>query len=456
MQRVLSVAAADLGSSSKEILTRYTAVAGRPDLPPTWVFGPWKSRDWMQETEETALEDVDEGRRRGLPGTVKLIDASWQAYYQSFTFHSERFPHPERMIRHIRSLGYRLVRGRPPGSSRTPSRLRRTRNAPVAGFSSATPTVSRMCIGWPIALPSSVVAWTSPTLRRSRWRQSHIRRLAQMGVDGFKTDFGEQVPEDAVFADGRTGGELHNVYPRLYNQATADALARETTGILLARSAWHGSQRFSAIFAGDQSSDFGPATGLPSVIVAGQNAGLSGFPYWACDIGGYFGTPTDEVFVRWAQFGAFCPIMQIHGTGCREPWRFSPTTLAIYRRYAQLRMDLLPYIYALAQQAVETGLPMLRALPLEFPDDPGVWDDVAEREYCFGEQLLVAPVYYGLDRFRYLYLPAGGWRDFWTGEWRQGGRVHQVPVDLETLPVHARAGAIIPWLDPSARYVRAS
>jgi alpha-D-xyloside xylohydrolase len=271
-----------------------------------------------------------------------------------------------------------------------------------------------------------------------------------MGVDGFKTDFGEQVPEDAVFADGSTGGELHNVYPRLYNQATAEALARETTGILLARSAWHGSQRFSAIFAGDQSSDFGPATGLPSVIVAGQNAGLSGFPYWACDIGGYFGTPTDEVFVRWTQFGAFCPIMQIHGTGCREPWRFSPTTLAIYRRYAQLRMDLLPYVYTLARQAAETGLPMLRALPLEFPDDPGVWDDVAEREYCFGEQLLVAPVYYGLDRFRYLYLPAGGWRDFWTGEWRQGGRVHQVAAELETTPVHARAGAIIPWLDPSA------
>ncbi len=287
------------------------------------------------------------------------------------------------------------------------------------------------------------------------WWQSHIRRLAQMGVDGFKTDFGEQVPEDAVFADGRTGRELHNVYPRLYNQATAEALAQETApdqsgGILLARSAWHGSQRFSAIFAGDQSSDFGPATGLPSVIVAGQNAGLSGFPYWACDIGGYFGTPTDEVFVRWAQFGAFCPIMQIHGTGCREPWRFSATTLATYRRYAQLRMDLLPYIYTLAQQAAETGLPMMRALPLEFPDDPGVWDDVAEREYCFGEQLLVAPVYYGLDRFRYLYLPAGGWRDFWTGEWREGGRVHQVPADLETIPVHARAGAIIPWLDPSA------
>ena len=444
------------GSSPKEILTRYTAHAGRPSLPPMWVFGPWKSRDWMQETEETALEDVDEGRRLGLPGTVKLIDASWQAYYQSFTFHPERFPHPEQMIRHIRSLGYRLVLWVAPWIVRdatTPSEtyqecarrglfIRRPDGEPYVHRLANSPTFVGSCLDF--TNPETVAWW-----------QSHIRRLAQMGVDGFKTDFGEQVPEDAVFADGRTGRELHNVYPRLYNQATAEALAQETApdqsgGILLARSAWHGSQRFSAIFAGDQSSDFGPATGLPSVIVAGQNAGLSGFPYWACDIGGYFGTPTDEVFVRWAQFGAFCPIMQIHGTGCREPWRFSATTLATYRRYAQLRMDLLPYIYSLAQQAAETGLPMMRALPLEFPDDPGAWDDVAEREYCFGEQLLVAPVYYGLDRFRYLYLPAGGWRDFWTGEWREGGRVHQVPADLETIPVHARAGAIIPWLDPSA------
>ena len=281
------------------------------------------------------------------------------------------------------------------------------------------------------------------------WWQAHIRRIARMGVDGFKTDFGEQVPDDAMFFDGRTGRELHNLFPRLYNQATYEAMSQVTHGVLLARSAWEGSQATCAIWAGDQSSDFGPATGLPSVMVAAQSAGISGFPFWASDIGGYFGTPTEEVFIRWIQFGAFSPIMQIHGLGLREPWNFSERVLDIYRLYAQLHLDLFPYLFTYAHRASETGLPIIRALALEFPDDPGVWGDVAEHEYCFGSELLVAPVYWGGDRFRFTYLPRGPWRDFWSGRAYQGGALVRLPAELDMLPVLARAGAIVPFLDPS-------
>jgi alpha-D-xyloside xylohydrolase len=438
------------GPSFKEILAAYTSDAGRPQLPPQWVFGPWKSRDWMQETQETALEDVREGRRLALAGTVKLVDAAWEPYYNSFTFDPQRFPDPESFIREVRSLGYRLVLWISPWVVWDPEPTPTYRHCAEHGLlirrPDGSPYIHRL--GNSPTFVGSCLDFTNPAT--VTWWQGHLRRLLRLGVGGFKTDFGEQVPLDAIFHDGRTGSEWHNAYPRLYNQVTAEALAAETHGVLLARSAWHGSQAHSAIWAGDQSADFGPATGLRSVIVAGQNAGLSGFPFWASDIGGYFGTPSDEVFVRWTQFGAFSPIMQIHGTGCREPWRFSAETLAIYRRYAQIHMDLLPYIFSSARQSSETGVPIMRALALEHPGDDGAWGDVAEHEYCFGDNLLAAPVYYERDRFRVLYVPRGRWRDFWTGEWVEGGRMHRVPAPLDTIPVLARAGAIVPWLDPSA------
>jgi alpha-D-xyloside xylohydrolase len=282
------------------------------------------------------------------------------------------------------------------------------------------------------------------------WWQAQIERLVVMGVDGFKTDFGEQVPEDAVFCDGRLGSEMHNRFPQLYNQVTYEAMSRHTHGILLARSAWDDSQSYSAIWAGDQSADFGPATGLPSVIIAGQTAGLSGFPFWASDIGGYFGQPTEEVFARWIAFGAFSPIMQLHGLGCREPWKFSKEILEIYRYYARVHTDLFPYIYTHAKQASESGMPIVRAMPLAFPDDPAIWQPNAEFQYAFGRDLLVAPVYFGHSTSRYVYLPPGLWRDFWSGALHPGDREIIVAAELNQIPVFARAGALIPLLDPSA------
>jgi len=246
---------------------------------------------------------------------------------------------------------------------------------------------------------------------------------------------------------------MHNLYPVLYNQATYEAMDAEKHGFLLARSAWDGSQPYCGLFSGDQTSDFGPATGLPSVILAGQNSGLSGFPFWTCDIGGYFGSPTEEVFIRWAQFGAFSPIMQVHGLGKREPWNFSVSAFEIYRKYAQLHMDLFPYLFAYAKVASEKGLPVLRALPMEFPGEDEAWKDMGNHEYCLVEDLLVAPVYSGGESHRLTYLPGGLWRDFWTGEPYQGGGIHRLQAPLEVIPVVAKAGAIIPFLDPPAETV---
>jgi alpha-D-xyloside xylohydrolase len=437
------------GRSPKEILSRYAAIAGRPETPPKWVFGPWKSRNWKTENQTTVYEDVERQRELSLPATVKLIDARWESAYHTFTFDRERYPRPKRMIEDIHALGYRLVLwvspwivyDEEPGSpfefcADQDYLIRHPDGGVYVHRLGNSPTLIGSCIDF--TNPAAV-----------SWWQENVRRLVNMGVDGFKTDFGEQVPEDAVFYDGRTGREMHNVFPRLYNQITYEAMDGVRPGVLLARSAWHGSQGLSAVWAGDQTSDFAPASGLPSVIIAGQSAGLSGFPYWTSDIGGYFGVPTDETFARWSQFGAFSPIMQIHGADVREPWSFSAETLGIYRQFASEHIDLFPYIYTYARHAAQTGVPLMRALALEFPDDPGVWGDLSEHQYCFGAELLVAPVYSGFTQYRTVYLPRGAWRDFWTGERLEGGTTVNRPVSLDHIPVFARLGALVPRLDPT-------
>lgn len=439
------------GRTPKEILSRYTAIAGRPEAPPAWVFGPWKSRDWQTADQAGIGEDVEQQRELGLPATVKLIDARWEAAYHTFAFDPVKFPDPLAMIDRVHAHGSRLVlwispwmavdNGDDPNDAYDACAER--------GYFIRRPDgeVYVHRLGNNPLLIGSCLDLTNP--EAAAWWQANVRRLAEMGVSGFNTDFGEQVPEDAVFYDGRTGREVHNVYARLYNELTYEAMQAGQPGMLLARSGWHGSQRLSALWAGDQTSDFAHGSGLRTAIVAGLSAGLSGFPFWGSDIGGYFGTPTDEVYQRWAQFAAFCPIMLIHGAGRREPWTFSPQTLDLYRRYARLHTDLFPYIFAYAHEASQTGIPIMRAVPLEFPDEPGAWGDLAEHQYCFGAELLVAPVYYGFARTRLVYLPAGEWRDFWSGELLAGGRVVRRRADLETIPVFARAGAIVPRLDPS-------
>jgi alpha-D-xyloside xylohydrolase len=440
-----------LGRTPKEIVSRYTAIAGRPQVPPAWVFGPWKSRDWQTADQPGICEDVEKQLQLGLPATVKLIDARWEAAYHTFAFDPAKFPGPQGMIDHIHAHGSRLVLWISPwmavgnGGDPDDAFYACAERGYLIRNSDGEVYIHRL--GNNPMLVGACIDFTNP--EAVAWWQDNIRRLARMGVSGFNTDFGEQVPEDALFHDGRTGREMHNVFPRLYNEITYEAMQEGQSGMLLARSAWHGSQRLSAIWAGDQTSDFAQNSGLRTAIVAALSAGLSGFPYWTSDIGGYFGTPSDETYMRWTQFGAFSPIMMIHGAGRREPWSFSEQTLNAYRQFARLHTDLFPYIYAYAHEASQTGIPIVRAMPLEFPHDPGAWGDLAEHQYCFGAELLVAPVYYGFSRTRLVYLPAGQWRDFWTGELLPGGQVVRRPADVQQIPVFARVGAIIPRIDPS-------
>lgn len=439
--------------SPEEVLSAYTLKAGRPALPPAWVFGPWKSRDWTVEDQNTVLDDVRQSRKYDLACSVKLIDAKWETADHSFAFDPVKYPDVEGMVREAHAAGMRMVLWVSPWMVHEPSSKQVYEEAAAAGYliKDRNGSVYLHRLGNSPGFVGSCIDFTNP--EAVKWWQGHIKRLVGLGFDGFKTDFGEQVPDDAVFYDGRTGREVHNVFPRLYNQATYDAMQQGTNGVLFARSAWHGSQGISAIWAGDQASDFGPATGLQSVVIAGQNAAVSGFPYWSSDIGGYFGVPTDEVFVRWAQFGAFSPIMQVHGMGKREPWLFEKQTLDLYRAYAQLHTDLFPYLYAAASHASQTGVPIMRPMAYSFPTED-VWDDTQAHQYLFGPDLLAAPVYSysGFNTVKSVWLPAAAdWYDCWTGTHYKGGQVARVAADITKIPLFARAGSIVPLLAESPR-----
>lgn len=436
-----------VGDSLKELLERYTAWIGRPPCPPIWAFGPWKSRDWRIETAATVEEDIRQHAAHDIPCTVKLIDAGWSTEPNNFIWDRNKYPDPEGLIRRLHEQGFQVALWVCPWF------IHGTviwRELAERGYFLRTPggDVYVHRIANAPDLLGSLLDFTHP--EAVAWWQARIEELMQLGVRAIKTDFGEQVPMDAVAYDGQTGATLHNAYPRLYNGVTYAVVGRYG-GLLLARSAWAGSQRYPGVWAGDQSADFAPWSGLPSVVRAGQSAGLSGFPFWASDIGGYFSGPTADCFMRWTQFGAFSPIMQVHGLGEHDPWRLGQQALENYRDFARLRMQLLPYIYTHAQAASATGVPMMRALPLEFQHDEGVYvHDFAEFQYMFGDDLLVAPVAWDSLRQRRVYLPAGtDWVDFWTGERLSGGQVIMAPAPWNRIPVYVRWGAIVP-LQPAA------
>jgi alpha-D-xyloside xylohydrolase len=427
------------GPKPVDVVRRYTAWVGRPPVPPEWFFRPWKSRDWRQEDQATVLDDIRAQQEHGIPCGVKLIDATWETEGHNFRFDTEKYPDVPAMMAALREADMELVLWFSPAmTAGSDDYDEAARRGYLITDSSGAPYLHRLGNepGW----EGTTIDFSNP--EAVAWWQAGLRSLLELGVRGFKTDFGEQVPEDAYFANGKTGKEMHNLLPVLYNEASWEVV-KEYDGALLARSAWAGSQRFPGIWAGDQSADFSPWGGLPTAIVAGQSAGWSGFPYWGSDVGGYFNPPDDEVFARWAEFGAVSPVMEAHGLGPREAWLFSPETLEIYRRYARLHDQLVPYSMAAAAEAAETGMPIMRAMALLYPEHELAHADWVQYQFMFGPALLAAPVY-SWGKQRQVWFPPGEWIDFDSGTTYRGTQTTRVPAPIDKLPLFARSGSVIP------------
>ena len=249
------------------------------------------------------------------------------------------------------------------------------------------------------------------------WYQNKIANLLKLGVGAIKVDFGEAAPLTGIYASGRTGFYEHNYYPLRYNKTVAD-ITKQTTGdsIIWARSTWAGSQRYPLHWGGDAESTDG---GMAAELRGGLSLGLSGFTFWSHDVGGFVGKESADLYLRWLAFGMMTSHSRCHGQKPKEPWTYDASVMDEFRLIDEMKYRLMPYVYAQAKDSSARGLPMLRALFIEFPDDPGSWR--VEDEYLFGSSILVAPLLHEGATGRDVYLPPGKWIDYQTGKNYSGG-----------------------------------
>lgn len=414
----------------KDILSEYTALTGRPDMPPLWSFGTWMSRI-SYFTEQEGRDVAEQLRRNRIPADVihfdtGWFDVDWQCDYE---FSPERFSDATKMVADLRDRGFRISLWQLPYFVPGNKYFRELADKGLAVRNGRGT----------LPYEDAVLDFTNPAT--VEWYQDKIKRLIGMGVGAIKVDFGEAAPIEAVYANGRSGWYEHNLYPLRYNKAVADA-TREVSGenIIWARSAWAGSQRYPLHWGGDAATT---NTGMQGTIRAGLSLGLSGFPFWSHDMGGFVTSTPESLYRRWLPMGFLTSHTRAHGAPPTEPWLYENKSFTDYfRRCAEMKYALMPYVYTESAESAANGWPMFRALLLEFPDDPGVWE--IEDQYMFGSQMLVAPLFEeGFERS--VYLPGDKpWYDYQTGrEYAPGWRKIKADGPVQCV-IMVRDGAALP------------
>ena len=428
------------GPTPKDVLTRYTALTGRPPVVPAWSYGLWLSTSFTTDYDEaTVTSFIDEMAARELPVSVFHFDCFWMREFNwcDFEWDPRTFPDPDGMLARLHDKDLRVcVWLNPYIGQRSPLFA----EAAERGFlvKRADGSVWQWDL-WQAGM--GLVDFTNP--EATAWYQSHLRRLVDQGVDCFKTDFGERIPVDVEWADGSDPQRMHNLYTQLYNEAVHAVLVEkrgEGDAVLFARSATAGGQTMPVHWGGDSTSTF---VSMAETLRGGLSLAYSGFAHWSHDIGGFEGTPDTAVYKRWTAFGLLGSHSRFHGSGSyRVPWAFDEEAVEVTRRFTHLKMHLMPYLFQAGVDAAATGLPLLRPMLLEFPDDPAVRH--LDRQYMLGGDILVAPVFSEAGEVEF-YLPAGEWTSLLTGETVTGGGWRRETHGFDSLPLYVRPGAVIPW-----------
>ncbi len=423
------------------LLRTFLELTGFPPHPPRWIFGLLQSRYGYRNRAE--LEAIARTfRARSLPCDALILDLFWFVQMGDLAFNPAQWPDAPEMIERLGEQGFRIMVIEEPYITEQSSNYAQARaQGLLAKHYDGSPYSFDF---WPGRC--ALIDFSNPAARE--WWTGKHRALLEMGIVGWWTDLNEPTRHFEDMAHyGGSAAAVHNLTALWMHQAIAQAHQRyapRRRSFILSRSAYPGSQRYgAALWSGDVDMTF---AALRKQVAVGLSAGMAGIPFWGSDIGGFgfAGQCTAELYIRWFQFGAFCPLCRPHGdqTELREPWQFGPQCEAICRTYLELRYRLLPYIYSCAHQACTTGLPLMRPLALVFPDDPQVVN--MSDQYLFGPNLLVAPVLEQGVAQRTVYLPAGGWIDFRTDQVIEGPRYVEVPAPLDSLPLFIRQGAIVP------------
>ncbi|HVU16683.1 MAG TPA: alpha-xylosidase [Candidatus Didemnitutus sp.] len=427
-----------LGPTPKDVLRRLTALTGRPALPPPWSFGLWLTTSFTTNYDEaTVTSFIDGMKQRDLPLHVFHFDCFWMREFDwcNFQWDPRVFPDPAGMLKRLHEKGLRICVWINPYIGQRSVLFEEGRRGGYF-LKRANGDVWQTDLWQP---GMAIVDFTNPAARD--WYCGHLRRLLELGVDCFKTDFGERIPTDAVYFDGSDPVGMHNFYPVLYNEAVF-RLLEEVRGrdeaVLFARSAYASGQRFPVHWGGDCHSTF---ESMAESLRGGLSLSLCGFGYWSHDIGGFEGLPHPAIYKRWVAFGLLSSHSRLHGSSSyRVPWNYNEEACDVLRFFTKLKCRLMPYLYAAALEAHREGIPMMRAMVLEFPDDPA--SATLERQYLLGGSLLVVPVL-AEDGSADFYLPAGRWTHLLTGEVRTGGTWHRSQHDFLSLPLYVRPGTIL-------------
>ncbi len=428
------------GSTPKGTVQLYTELTGKPALPPSWSFGLWLTTSFTTSYDEETVTGFIQGMAdRQIPLHTFHFDCFWMKGYEwcSFEWDPDTFPDPEGMLKRYKARGLHICVWINSYIGQKSALF--DEGMEKGYFVKNLDDSVWQCDRWQAGM--ALVDFTNPDA--CRWYQEKLERLMDMGVDCFKTDFGERIPVTGVkYYDGSDTVKMHNYYTYLYNKTVFELLERKLgrdKALVFARSTAAGGQKFPVHWGGDCTATY---PSMAEELRGGLSLSVCGYGFWSHDIGGFEQTASADVYKRWCAFGLLSSHSRLHGsTSYRVPWLFDEEACHVLRKFVRLKCSLMPYLYGQAVKAHKEGIPMMRPMFLEFPED--LTCETLDRQYMLGDSLLAAPVFKESGEVSY-YLPEGVWTDYLTGEIQEGGRWYTRVCDYFHLPLLVREGTILP------------